>query len=166
MCLSSRCLAVGICHIIFRLCFTSVISNVEYASVVWNSITSAAPNKLERIRQKCAAFCINRFPQVSLLLCCCLRTIKTARLTEGGITLMHCSLLKFTVALNSALPFWRLLVFEFLLNISETKQNKLRGLVRQRTIPTERPPLVGEVSANFTAVNFGFLDRSRYCPFE
>jgi hypothetical protein len=27
---------------------------------------------------------------------------------------------------------------------------KLRGLVRQRTIPNERPPLVGEVSANFT----------------
>jgi hypothetical protein len=27
---------------------------------------------------------------------------------------------------------------------------KLRGLVRQRTIPTERPPLVGEVSANFS----------------
>jgi hypothetical protein len=45
--------------------------------------------------------------------------------------------------------------------------------VRKRTIPTERPPLVGEVSANFlpvegvawsaqripTAVNLGFLDR-------
>jgi hypothetical protein len=29
------------------------------------------------------------------------------------------------------------------------KENKLRGLVRQRTIPTERPPLVGEVSTNF-----------------
>jgi hypothetical protein len=27
---------------------------------------------------------------------------------------------------------------------------KLRGLVSQRTIPTERPPLVGEVSANFS----------------
>jgi hypothetical protein len=27
---------------------------------------------------------------------------------------------------------------------------KLRGLVRQQTIPTERPPLVGEVSANFS----------------
>jgi hypothetical protein len=27
---------------------------------------------------------------------------------------------------------------------------KLRGLVRQRTIPPERPPLVGEVSANFS----------------
>jgi hypothetical protein len=50
------------------------------------------------------------------------------------------------------------------------------SLVRNRTIPTERPPPVGEVSANVlriegvawsaqwipTAVNFGFLDRSRY----
>jgi hypothetical protein len=26
----------------------------------------------------------------------------------------------------------------------------LRGLVRQRTIPTERPLLVGEISANFS----------------
>jgi hypothetical protein len=47
------------------------------------------------------------------------------------------------------------------------------ALVRERTIPTERPPLVGEVSANFlriesvalsaqripTVVNIGFLDR-------
>jgi hypothetical protein len=56
-------------------------------------------------------------------------------------------------------------------------RNKLRGLSPQaRTIPTERPPLVGEVSANFseqrasrcqrneppTVVNFGFLDQSRY----
>jgi hypothetical protein len=55
--------------------------------------------------------------------------------------------------------------------------NKLRGLSPQaRTIPTERPPLVDEVSAHFsgyrvspgqrnkspTVVNFGFLDRSRY----
>jgi hypothetical protein len=28
-------------------------------------------------------------------------------------------------------------------------KKKLRGLVRQRTIPTELPPLVGEASANF-----------------
>jgi hypothetical protein len=48
--------------------------------------------------------------------------------------------------------------------------------VRKRTIPTERPPLVGEVSANFLrqdgvawsaqripmAVNLGFLDRRTY----
>jgi hypothetical protein len=30
----------------------------------------------------------------------------------------------------------------------ETKTNSV-ALVRERTIPTERPPLVGEVSANF-----------------
>jgi hypothetical protein len=46
------------------------------------------------------------------------------------------------------------------------------ALVRKRNIPTERPPLVGEISANFlriesfacsaqqisTAVNLGFVD--------
>jgi hypothetical protein len=50
------------------------------------------------------------------------------------------------------------------------------ALARKQNIPTEQPPLVGEVSANFlriedvswsaqwirTAVNLGFLDRSRY----
>jgi hypothetical protein len=50
------------------------------------------------------------------------------------------------------------------------------ALVRKRTIPTERPPLVAEVSANFlrvegvawsaqripTAVNLGSLDWRRY----
>jgi hypothetical protein len=55
------------------------------------------------------------------------------------------------------------------------QNKKLRGLSPQaRTIPTERPPLVGEVSANFsgwrvsrgqrnespTVVNFGFVARS------
>jgi hypothetical protein len=49
-------------------------------------------------------------------------------------------------------------------------------LVRERTIPTERPPLVGEVIVNFFADRgchvvsvmdpygsiLGFLDRSRY----
>jgi hypothetical protein len=52
-------------------------------------------------------------------------------------------------------------------------------LVRVRTIPTERPPLVGEVSANFAAIGchvvgvtdpygriLGFLDRSRYFLFQ
>jgi hypothetical protein len=52
--------------------------------------------------------------------------------------------------------------------------------VRKRTIPTERPPLVSEVSANFFADRgchvvrmtnpygriFGFLDRSRCCFFQ
>jgi hypothetical protein len=52
--------------------------------------------------------------------------------------------------------------------------------VRKRTIPTERPPLVSEVSANFFADGgchvvsvtnpygriLGFLDRSRYYCFQ
>ena len=57
-----------------------------------------------------------------------------------------------------------------------TNNNNSVALVRERTIPTERLPPVGEVSANFcgkrgvtwsarripTAVNLCFLDRSRY----
>jgi hypothetical protein len=52
--------------------------------------------------------------------------------------------------------------------------------VRERTIPTERPPLVGEVIANFFADRgchvvsvtdpygriLGFLDRSRYFSYQ
>jgi hypothetical protein len=34
---------------------------LEYASVVWNSITSTDANKLERIQQRFAAHCFNRF---------------------------------------------------------------------------------------------------------
>jgi hypothetical protein len=54
------------------------------------------------------------------------------------------------------------------------------ALVHERTIPTERPPLVGEVSDNFFPVEechvvsvtdpycciLGFLDRSRYFFFQ
>ena len=55
------------------------------------------------------------------------------------------------------------------------------ALVRERTIPTERPPPVGEVSANFLRIegchvvsatvphgrfNLCFLDRSRYFLFK
>jgi hypothetical protein len=31
----------------------------------------------------------------------------------------------------------------------QREEEELRGLVRNRTIPTELPPLVGEVTANF-----------------
>jgi hypothetical protein len=50
---------------ILRLCITFVRSKLEYASVIWNSITSTYTNKLERIQQRFAAPCFNRFfPQV------------------------------------------------------------------------------------------------------
>jgi hypothetical protein len=44
-----------------RLCIALVKSKLEYASVLWNSITSADGNKLERIQQRFAALCFNRF---------------------------------------------------------------------------------------------------------
>ena len=61
-------------------------------------------------------------------------------------------------------------------NRQTNKQTNSVALVRERTIPTERPPPVGEVSANVcgyrgvtwsaqripTAVNLCFLDRNRY----
>jgi hypothetical protein len=50
---SSQCL--------FRLHTALVRSKMEYASVVWNSITSTDANKLGRIQQKFAALCSNRF---------------------------------------------------------------------------------------------------------
>jgi hypothetical protein len=58
---------------------------------------------------------------------------------------------------SKTLPLWYYATFPGKQFISASYQmpiililnkKKLRGLVRQRTIPTERPPLVGEVSAN------------------
>jgi hypothetical protein len=37
------------------------LNTLEYASAVWNSITTTDANKLERIQQKLAALCYNRF---------------------------------------------------------------------------------------------------------
>jgi hypothetical protein len=55
-------------------------------------------------------------------------------------------------------------------NDNANKTNSM-PLVRKRTIPTEQLLLVGEVSAWSAqripmAVNFGFLDHSRYFPFK
>jgi hypothetical protein len=41
------------------------------------------------------------------------------------------------------------LVFTFHMRCISIVKKKLHGLVREQTIPTERPPPVGEVSANF-----------------
>ncbi|PNF27531.1 hypothetical protein B7P43_G02896 [Cryptotermes secundus] len=51
---------------LYVLYFTLVRCKLEYASVVWNSITSTDANKLERIQQKFASVCFYRFfPHIS-----------------------------------------------------------------------------------------------------
>jgi hypothetical protein len=40
--------------------------------------------------------------------------------------------------------------FTYMFGQVDDALEKLRGLVRLRIIPTEKPPLVGEVSANFS----------------
>jgi hypothetical protein len=53
-----NCSALGGMLILF---FELVRSEVEYASVVWNSITSTDANKLQRIQQKFTALCFKCF---------------------------------------------------------------------------------------------------------
>jgi hypothetical protein len=50
------------------LYFTLVRSKLENASVVWNSFTTTDATKLERIQQKFAALCYNRFMSITAIL--------------------------------------------------------------------------------------------------
>jgi hypothetical protein len=47
--------------------------------------------------------------------------------------------------------------------IIKNKETNSVVLVRERTIPTEQPPLVGEVSANFSLID-GFAWSARRIP--
>jgi hypothetical protein len=46
---------------LYMLYFTFIRSTLEYTSVIWNYIMTTDANKLERIQQKFAALCYNRF---------------------------------------------------------------------------------------------------------
>jgi hypothetical protein len=84
---------------------------------------------------------------------------------------------KFNIILwHDLAPYRDQCIIIFLEIVYVRKKLKSVALVGEQTMPTERPPLVGEVSANIlriecvawsaqripTVVNFGFLDRSRY----
>jgi hypothetical protein len=62
-----------------------------------------------------------------------------------------CHLWEQRVARYCYFPYIKIYVMYILVNLAVLwrEQTKSVALVRERTIPTERPPPVGEVSANF-----------------
>jgi hypothetical protein len=104
-----------------RLYITLVRTKLGYASVVWTSITSTDANKLECIQQRFAALCFNPFsPQVHYCYSLALEELKLHNLRMRKHRLDTLFLIQSPLVLNSVLLFWKLMVFEFLLGISET----------------------------------------------
>jgi hypothetical protein len=89
---------------------------LEYAWVVWNSITSTDASKLKRIQQKFASVCFYRvFPHVPYIYTDALKklnlqTLRKRRQHHVAIFFFFMSI----VVLNLALPFWKMLAFVFL----------------------------------------------------
>jgi hypothetical protein len=104
----------------FILYFTLVRSKVQYASVVWSSITSTDAKKLERIQQKFAALCLKRFFQVDYSYDLALDQLKLHTLHKRRYRLDALFLTQVYRGSKFALLFWKLLVFGFLFDISET----------------------------------------------
>jgi hypothetical protein len=104
--------------------FTLVRSELEYPSVVWNSITFTDANKLESIRQKFASLCFYRiFPHVPYsymfsLEKLSLHFLRTRRYHLDALFFLFRS----TVALNPVLPYWKMLVFISLFAMLGTSQ--------------------------------------------
>jgi hypothetical protein len=103
-------------HVLY---FTTVRYKFEYASVVWNSIMCINANELETAHQNVVALCFNNL--LSLIHYSDAYALEHLKFHgRRDIMLVNCSLFKFTLLLNFSFPFWKLLVFEFLIGISET----------------------------------------------
>jgi hypothetical protein len=117
-----------------------VSSKLEYAFVVWNSITQCTlsdVNMLERCHQKFAALYFNRFfPQFCYFYLLLWRSSHCTLYVWRGISSMHSFLFKFTLVLNFALPSLRWLVFDSPLGTSETALFKV--FVSCKNCPSSR----------------------------
>jgi hypothetical protein len=107
---------------LYMLYYTLIRSKLEYASIVWNSVITTDANKLEHIQQKFAALCYNRFfpPSPFHLFQCTWVPYNSILYVREEIISMLFSLFKFTLVLNSAHLYWKLLAFVSLLGTSET----------------------------------------------
>jgi hypothetical protein len=106
------------------LYFTLFRSKLGYASVVWNSVTFDVANKLERIQQKFASVCFYRLSPH----CPYSYTVALEKLRLHSSRALRHRLIFFfflfrpLVALNPALPSWKMLVFVSLLAMLRNSQ--------------------------------------------
>jgi hypothetical protein len=106
---------------LYVLYFTLIRSKLEYASVVWNCITSTDVSKLERIQQKIASVCFySLFLYVPDSHIFSLEKLSLHHLRKRILHLDALLLFRSIVALNPALPSWRMLVLTFLLTMLGT----------------------------------------------
>jgi hypothetical protein len=103
---------------LYVLYFKLLRSKCLYDSVVWHSIMPTGANTLHRIQQKFASVCFHLFfPSCSFQLYFALQNLRVYSLRKRR----HCFDLS-TLALNPALPFWKILLFVFLLAMLGTSQ--------------------------------------------
>jgi hypothetical protein len=96
---------------------------LEYAYVVWNAIKSTDAEKLERIQQKFASGCFYRFlPRIPYSYTFALEKLSLHFLRTRRHHLDSLFLFRLIVALNPALPSWKILVFMSLLTMLGTSQ--------------------------------------------
>jgi hypothetical protein len=104
------------------LYFSLVRPKLGYASIVWNSITSTDAKKLEHIQRKFAALCYNRFlsPDSNGYSYAYTQVLNLRTLHERRHQLDAIFVINVFLGSNLVHLPWTLLVFEFLLGISET----------------------------------------------
>jgi hypothetical protein len=104
---------------LYVLYFTLIRSKLEYASVVWNSITSTNAKELERIQQKFASVCVSLpFPRVPYS---CTFALEKSSLHSLLKRRHHLDALFFFVQVYrgfKSCPFsWKMLIIVFLLGM-------------------------------------------------